>query len=504
MAHQETWNEIRAFVGDTAMLEAAVALLEWDDRTYLPSRGGAYRAEQTTLLSGMIHRRLTDPWLGEKLQALSTSDLMGDPHSPTAASIRVMLKDFRRNSRLPVELVEATTKATVLGQQAWEAARAADSWSAFEPHMETIFSLKRQEAELLRDAGTLYDALLDQYEDGANSQSLTGVFAGLRDSLILLVKDLNESSQKPDGKSWRRSVPIDLQRKTSHWVAQRIGYEFERGRLDETSHPFCTTLGPDDCRILTRFQTEYFPSGFYGTLHEAGHGMYEQGLPADWYGLPAGAAASLGVHESQSRMWENFVGRSREFWQWCLPELQSQLAGAWDGLSSEQLFRDANRVQPSLIRVEADEVTYNLHILIRFEIEQELIRGELKVADAPQAWNDRYQQYLGIRPQTYAEGVLQDIHWSAGLIGYFPTYTLGNLYAAQLMEAARFQMPDLDRDFARGDFRPLLAWLRQEIHGLGQCFHPGELIQKACGMTLDSGPLVNYLRQKLEPMYDIA
>ncbi len=504
MGRPETWKEIQAFVSDTAKLEATVALLEWDDRTYLPNRGGAYRAEQTTLLSGLIHRRLTDQRLGEMLQQLSASDLMSDPASPIAASVRMMLKDFRRNSRLPVELVEATTKATVLGQQAWEAARAADSWSAFAPHMETIFDLKRQEAELLRDDGTLYDALLDQYEDGANSKSLTAVFAGLRDSLVTLVQELNESNCKPDGQSWRRSVPIDLQRKTSRWVAEHIGYQFERGRLDETSHPFCTTLGPDDCRILTRFQAEYFPSGFYGTLHEAGHGMYEQGLPRDWYGLPAGTAASLGVHESQSRMWENFVGRSREFWQWCLPELQTRLAGTWDDLTAEQVFRDANRVHPSLIRVEADEVTYNLHILIRFEIEQELIAGELKVVDAPQAWNDRYHQYLGIRPQTYADGILQDIHWSAGLIGYFPTYTLGNLYAAQLMEAARADLGQLDRELARGDFRPLLDWLRREIHSFGQCFHPGQLIQRACGKPLDAKPLVNYLRQKLEPVYGLA
>ncbi len=504
MGQPETWKEIQAFVSDTAKLEATVALLEWDDRTYLPNRGGAYRAEQTTLLSGLIHRRLTDQRLGEMLQQLSASDLMSDPASPIAASVRMMLKDFRRNSRLPVELVEATTKATVLGQQAWEAARAADSWSAFAPHMQTIFDLKRQEAELLRDDGTLYDALLDQYEDGANSKSLTAVFAGLRDSLVTLVQELNESNCKPDGQSWRRSVPIDLQRKTSRWVAEHIGYQFERGRLDETSHPFCTTLGPDDCRILTRFQAEYFPSGFYGTLHEAGHGMYEQGLPRDWYGLPAGTAASLGVHESQSRMWENFVGRSREFWQWCLPELQTRLAGTWDDLSAEQVFRDANRVHPSLIRVEADEVTYNLHILIRFEIEQELIAGELKIVDAPEAWNDRYHQYLGIRPQTYADGILQDIHWSAGLIGYFPTYTLGNIYAAQLMEAARADLGQLDRDLAKGDFRPLLGWLRREIHSFGQCFHPGQLIQRACGKPLDAKPLVNYLRQKLEPVYGLA
>ncbi len=504
MGPQATWEEVRAFVSDTAKLEATAALLEWDDHTYMPSKGGRYRADQVTLLSGIIHRRLTDPRLGEMLEQLTTSDLMSEPHSPTVASIRVLLKDFKRNSRLPVELVEATTKATVLGQQAWEAARTANSWKAFEPHMETIFSLKRQEAELLHDEGSLYDALLDQYEEGARSESLTQVFAGLRDSLVELVKRLSGSTHKPSGQAWNRSVPIELQRKTSRWVAQRIGYEFERGRLDETGHPFCTTLGPDDCRILTRYQTAYFPSGFYGTLHEAGHGMYEQGLPTDWYGLPAGTAASLGVHESQSRMWENFIGRSREFWQWCLPELQSQVGGAWDDLTAEQLFRDANRVQPSLIRVEADEVTYNLHILIRFEIEQELISGDLKVADAPQAWNERYDQYLGIRPPADADGVLQDVHWSAGLIGYFPTYTLGNLYAAQLMEAARAELGELDRQVARGEFQPLLSWLRRNIHHAGQCYHPGELVQRACGRPLDPKPLVNYLCQKLEPVYGLA
>ncbi len=274
--------------------------------------------------------------------------------------------------------------------------------------------------------------------------------------------------------------------------------------MDETSHPFCTTLGPDDCRILTRFQLDNFPSGFYGTLHEAGHGLYEQGLPGEWYGLPAGAAASLGVHESQSRMWENFVGRSQAFWKWCLPELQASLGGTWDDVSLEQVYRDANRVQPSLIRVEADEVTYNLHILIRFEIEQELISGDLQVADAPQAWNDRYFRYLGIRPATNATGILQDIHWSAGLIGYFPTYTLGNLYAAQLMEAIKRDLGDVDSAIRKGDFEPLRNWLVKHVHQFGRCYHPGQLVQQACGQPLDATPLANYLRQKLEPVYGLA
>ncbi len=500
----KNWTEVRSFVGDTAKLEGTVALLEWDDRTYLPSRAGGYRADQTTLLSGIIHRRRTDPHLGEMLQELTHSELTQDPHSAIGASVLKLWKDFQQHVRLPVELVEAITKATVLGQQAWEAARAADSWADFTPHMVKIFALRRQEAELLRDEGSLYDALLDQYEEGARSEQLTVVFAGLRDALVQLVTDLADSKMQPSGATWRRTVPIDLQRKASRWVAERIGYSFERGRLDETSHPFCTTLGPDDCRILTRFQLDYFPSGFYGTLHEAGHGLYEQGLPGEWYGLPAGAAASLGVHESQSRMWENFVGRSQAFWKWCLPELQSSLGGTWDDVSLEQVYRDANRVQPSLIRVEADEVTYNLHILIRFEIEQELISGDLQVADAPQAWNDRYFRYLGIRPATNATGILQDIHWSAGLIGYFPTYTLGNLYAAQLMEAIKRDLGDVDSAIREGDFEPLRNWLVKHVHQFGRCYHPGQLVQQACGKPLDATPLANYLRQKLEPVYGLA
>ncbi len=504
MESNQTWSEVRAQVGETAKLEGAVALLEWDDRTYLPGRAGGYRAEQITLLSGLIHRRRTDPHLGERLQSLIDSPLTESPHSPIGASILKLWKDYQRQVRLPVELVEATAKATALGQRAWEVARAADSWTDFAPHMEKIFALRREEAELLRDEGSLYDALLDQYEEGARSEQLTVVFAGLRDALVQLVQELSAAPKPPTGSTWRRTVPIDLQRNTSRWVAERIGYSFDRGRLDETSHPFCTTLGPDDCRILTRFQLDYFPSGFYGTLHEAGHGLYEQGLPHDWYGLPAGSAASLGVHESQSRMWENFVGRGESFWEWCLPELKGNLGGTWDDVSLDQVYRDANRVQPSFIRVEADEVTYNLHILIRFEVEQELIAGNLQVADAPQAWNDRYFRYLGIRPATNAEGILQDIHWSAGLIGYFPTYTLGNLYAAQLMEAAQRDLGDLNPAFRRGEFEPLREWLGPRIHQLGRCYHAGQLVQQACGQPLDASPLINYLRQKLEPVYGLA
>ncbi len=500
MKPEQIFDQVSAQIRETALLEATSALLEWDERTGLPAQAGAYRADQITLLSGIIHRRKIDPWLGENLESLSTSAWASDIHSPTGASIARLLKDFRRNSQLPVDLVEATSKATVLGQQAWEKARPTDNWPLFEPHLKQIFSLRRQEAEILQGEGSLYDALLDQYEEGAKSSELTQVFAGLRDELVLLVQQLQCSDNPPSGAAWKREMPIPQQRQISAWIAERIGYSFDSGRLDETSHPFCTTLGPHDCRILSRYQADYFPSAFYSTLHEAGHGLYEQGLPTEWYGFPAGKYCSLGVHESQSRLWENFVGRSQAFWQWCFPEI-SNLTEAWNGLDPHSLYRDANLIEPSLVRVEADEVTYNLHILIRFEIEQSLLNGELSVADAPAAWNERYEHYLGITPPDARDGILQDVHWSAGLIGYFPTYTLGNLYAAQLVEAMTRDLGDLAELLGRGEFQPLLEWLRKKIHGFGGCYHPVELIENACGQSLSSQPLVDYLRSKLEPIY---
>lgn len=501
---QETFEAIRKYTRDTSLLETTLALLEWDERTGLPGSAGSFRAEQATLLSGMIHRRKTDPRFGEQIDELTSSDLAADPKSPTGAAIARLKKDFVRNTRLPTDLVEALSKATVLGQQAWEKARSADAWEDFRPHLEEILTLRRQEAELIReDDASLYDALLNQYEEGARAEKLTAIFAELREELVTLVQELKDAPNRPSGDSWKPSVSVDRQRKISRWIAEQIGFRFQRGRLDETSHPFCTTLGPDDCRILTRYQSDYFPSGFYGTLHEAGHGLYEQGLATEWFGLAPGSFASLGVHESQSRLWENFVGRSQAFWSWATPLLKDQVGGVWKEFSAESLYRDANLVQPSLIRVEADELTYNLHILIRFEIEQALMSGELAVVDAPEAWNQRYLHYLGIEPPSAKDGILQDVHWSAGLIGYFPTYSLGNLYAAQLMEAATSQLGDLPSQFARGEFAPLLEWLQSNVHSYGFCLHPATLIEQASGSPLSAQPLVQYLRAKLEPIYGI-
>ena len=349
-----------------ALLETTQAVLEWDERTGLPSRAGDYRAEQVTELSGLIHRRRTEAAYADRLRQLvdRLPQLQLDPQS--ASSLQLLYRDYQRDAKLPTDLVQAIAKASVLGQQAWERARAVDDWALFQSSLTEMIRLKREEAQLLSDGGCPYDALLDHYERGASIAPttkdsapvetgqpklyLSDLFTALRDSLCAILDRLRGAPSPPDGQSWSRPVEVHRQRAISRWVAEQIGFDFGRGRLDETSHPFCTTLGPHDCRILTRYQEDYFPCSFYGTLHEAGHGLYEQGLPVDWFGLPAGKFASLGVHESQSRLWENFVGRSQPFWDWAFDSLVRQVGGAWDGLRPETIVADVNLIRPSLIR----------------------------------------------------------------------------------------------------------------------------------------------------------
>jgi carboxypeptidase Taq len=498
---QSTFQQTYNYVRETALLESTLALLEWDERTGLPKHAGEHRAEQVTFLSGLVHQRKTSPQFGEWLNQLSHSELAELPNSPVGASIRGMKRDFDKNIQLPEALVKRIAHAVTVGQQVWSEAKPKNDFASFLPHLETIVQLRREEAAILaRGASCHYDSLLDQYEEDAKTDEVVIVFSELRDRLVPLVKQLIESKSGPDGKSIAGSFEVLKQKEFSHWVAKKIGFEFERGRLDETDHPFCTTLGPNDHRILTRYYDDSFSSGLYGTLHEAGHGMYEQGLPAEWFGLPAGCPASLGVHESQSRLWENMIGRSNEFWQWCLPHAKKWFPQL-SAVSVDSIYGDLNRVEASLIRIEADEATYNLHILLRFELERELIDGGLQCVDLPVAWSDRYDSYLGIRPGNDSEGVMQDVHWAAGLIGYFPTYTLGNLFAAQLMNAASDALGDLPNMIRAGDFQPLLEWLRNRVHKHGRCQKPTQLVANASGSPLSSQPFIEYLIKKLTPLY---
>jgi len=498
---QSVFQQTYQYVRETTLLESTLALLEWDERTGLPANAGEHRAAQVTFLSGLVHQRKTSAQFGDWLNELSQSDLMSQPNSPIGASIRGMKRDFDKNIQLPETLVKRIAHAVTVGQQVWSEAKPKNDFASFLHHLNSIVELRREEASILSaGAKCRYDSLLDQYEEDAKTDEVAIVFAELRQRLVPLVQKLTQSQSGPDGKSISGLFDVPKQKEFSRWVAEQIGFQFSRGRLDETDHPFCTTLGPNDHRILTRYYEDSFSSGLYGTLHEAGHGMYEQGLPTEWFGLPAGGAASLGVHESQSRLWENMIGRSREFWQWCLPHAQKwfpQLAG----VSVDSIYRDLNRVEASLIRIEADEATYNLHILLRFELERELIDGDLQCVDLPKAWSDRYESYLGIRPKNDSEGVMQDVHWAAGLIGYFPTYTLGNIFAAQLVKAANDDLGDLPGLIAKGDFQPLLRWLRTKVHQHGRCQKPTELVANATGKPISSQPFIDYLTEKLTPLY---
>jgi carboxypeptidase Taq len=487
-----------------AVLASVEAILGWDEQTMLPRAGGAHRADQATALAAVVHAHRTDPAQAERLAALAESPLAGAGSPQERATIRLLKHDADKQARLPVRLVEELARAGVEAQQAWVEARAAANWSMLRPHLERMFALKREQAACQRPDLDPYDALLDDYEPGARWRPLAERFGPLRTSVVELVQACRGARRRPDDAILtERIYPVDAQRGFVREVASRIGFDFDRGRLDTTEHPFCTTLGPDDCRITTRWNERSLPTALFGVLHEAGHGLYEQGLPRDWYGLPPGEVASLGIHESQSRLWENLVGRSRPFWEWCFPHARQAFPAALADVDRGRFHEALLAVRPSFIRVEADEVTYNLHVMLRFDLERAVVHGDLAVDDLPAAWNERFERDFGMRPPDDAHGVLQDIHWSAGLIGYFPTYTLGNLFAAQLMEAARRALPDLDADLAAGRFAALLGWLRREVHAFGRVFESEPLVERASGGSVSSTWLVQSLRDRYGPAYGL-
>ena len=500
------FRQVCSHAQQTAMLDSISALLNWDERTLLPSGAGEYRAEQVTYLADLIHQRRTDPVWGDHLRQLSESSLMEDGHSDEATTIRELKREFDKETKLPPTLVSELARTSVLGQQVWVEAREANDFRRFRPLLEKTIQLKRDQAEALGYEDQPYDALLDEFEPNATTAEVTRVLEVLRGELVPLVAGIAESSRRAPREILRGSFPRAAQEAWGRQAAGQIGFDFQRGRLDVTHHPFCSTMGPHDCRITTRYDERFFPSAFFGILHEAGHGIYEQGLRPDQFGLPPGSFVSLGIHESQSRLWENFVGRRFSTWTSWFPRVQQAFPDSLGATDLDSFYFAINDVHPSLIRVEADEATYNLHIIIRFELEQALLSGDLPVSELPMAWNDRYESMLGIRPDSDADGVLQDIHWSAGLWGYFPTYALGNLYAAQLFAQAEEDLGNLDASFAAGDFAPLLDWLRRHVHQGGKTYSATELVERVTGKPLRdaAGMLRKHLQDKLAPLYQLS
>lgn len=494
MTPRDAYAELLRRSRERALLASCLELLSWDELTFLPPGGVAFRGQQMAYLAGRLHAAATDPLLGELLDCAARSPLTANPHSATAVNLRQWRWHYDRQCRVPRALIEELADVTTTAQQAWAEARQRDRFEEFLPWLERIVALKRSQGECLAAGGDPYDALLEDYEPGVTSAQLAHLFDELQCALKPLLAAARHSPGEEDGWAPRGPFPIERQHRLACRVAEQLGFDFHRGRIDTTTHPFFSPVGPGDCRITTRYAESDFREGLFALLHEVGHGLYEQGIDPELHGTPLGEAPSLGLHESQSRLWENGVGRSLPFWQYFYPEVQRAFPEALGDVSLTELVRSLNRVQPGFNRVRADRATYDLHILVRFELEQALIRGDLAPADLPGVWRERYQDCLGLAPDSDAEGCLQDGHWSAGQFGYFPTYTLGNLYAAQLLEAARKDLPGLEAAFASGDFRPLREWLQRHIYSRGQKYTAVELIERVTGRPPEVAPLVRALQ----------
>jgi carboxypeptidase Taq len=491
-------------------INSAASLLSWDQETYMPAGGGEARAEQISTLQGIAHEKLVSPEIERLLaswvdpQTGEVRDSPGDAwDEPTRSLLREVWRDYSRAKKLPSHFVVTLSRECSLAQQVWAEAKENHAFSQFLPNLRTVLALKREEAEYLGYRDSPYDALLDVYEPGSTIAALRPLFVQIKGRLVPLLKKIQQSSVQIDDTILFHTFDQARQLEFGRMVLIAMGYDFERGRLDLAAHPFTTSFHPTDVRVTTRVHEHDLQSCLFSCIHEGGHGLYDQGLDLQYFGTPLGDSVSLGIHESQSRMWENCVGRSRAFWRFFYPVLQQTFHHQLRFLDGEQFYAAINRVKPSLIRVEADELTYNLHIMLRFEIEQDLIEGKTRAEDLPGIWNQKMEEYLGIVPSNDAEGVLQDVHWSLGAFGYFPTYTLGNLYSVQFYEQAKLEIPHLEDEIAAGQLMVLRRWLGQKIHRWGRMFTPDHLAQRVTGKSLDPEPFLSYVERKYGELYQL-
>ncbi len=493
---------LKTLLAEIADLNSVSHLLAWDQQVNLPAAAAETRGNQMAAVARITHNLAVSPELGRLLESLLPRAGELDPDSDDACLIRTAARDFEKDTRVPAEFVAEFELAAAVAFSAWAQARAKSDFSLFRPHLEKLVGLRRRYAGFFPPSGHPYDLLLDDFDAGLKTSEVRAVFAVLRPAQSALVRSLTARGA-PDDSFLRGSFDETRQLAFGGEVITAFGFDWSRGRQDRSAHPFSDGIGSGDTRLTTRVDPASLPECLFSLLHEAGHGLYDQGLPAEIERGPLGQNLSLAVHESQSRLWENLVGRSLPFWEHFYPRLREifpQLAG----IPLERFHRGINRVQPSLIRTEADEATYNLHIMLRFELELALLEGTLAVRDLPGAWNERMQEYLGIVPPDDARGVLQDVHWSSGLLGYFPTYALGNIISVQLWEAALRDLPDLESQIRAGAFAPLLAWLRGKVHRHGRKFASQELVRRVTGSPIDPQPYLRYLERKFGGLYSSA
>lgn len=486
-----------------ADLQAATAVLSWDQETYMPNGAAEARAEQVATLQTLIHQMVVDPVMVSLLDDLK-GELDGDTLEEwEKRSVREALRSRDHAVKLPEELVREMAKITSLAQHAWRKARAESDFGHFAEILTRLVDLKRREAELYGYEENAYDALIDLFEPGMRVSQLKPVFDKLREGTRRLLDRIATSGPVSDDVLFTDFDP-DKQMAFARATVEQLGFDFNTGRIDLSAHPFCTSFATTDVRLTTRIHRDDLRSCLFGLIHEAGHGMYEQGIDPAYARTPVGGAISMGIHESQSLFWENMVGRSVPFWNWRFPAIRETFPEQLGGLTSSDFYRAINVMKPSFIRVEADELTYNLHIILRFEIEEALINGRIEVADIPRVWNEKMESYLGIVPPSDALGCLQDVHWSFGGFGYFPSYTLGKLYAAMFFNRMREEIPDIEDQIGRGEFGEVLSWLRRNIHRWGLTKNASELVMDVCGKPLTADDFLAYVEGKVERVYGEA
>ncbi len=496
-ARNDAFQRLRDRLATISDISAAAAVLAWDRQTYMPEGGVGGRAEQLATLSRLAHEMLVSPETGDLLERSGERE----PGSDEAAFLRLARREYNRASRLPARLVAETSRATALAEPAWIQARESSEWSLFVPHMERVLALKQEEASYL-DGEHPYDTMLDRYDPGSSTRRLRDMFDALKAGIVPLVRDVSARLGGDRTAPLRGDFAEAAQEAFGRDVITSFGYDWSKGRQDRAVHPFCVDFGgPGDVRITTRLDPGLLSIGLFGTCHEAGHALYEQGVDPSYSRTPLAGGVSMGVHESQSRLWENLVARSRPFWSYFHPRLREAFPDVSGDL--ETLYRAVNAVRPSEIRTEADELTYDLHVLLRFELELALFEEGITVADLPAAWNAKMEEYLGIVPETDALGVLQDTHWAIGLFGYFPSYTVGNVLSVQLFEAAVAGRPEILPEMERGEFGTLLGWLRENVHRHGKRYEPDDLIARATGRPPDTDPYLRYLASKFGELYDV-
>jgi carboxypeptidase Taq len=469
----------------------------------MPPKGYVHRAKQIGFLTAEKHRRLREPQIPEWIELATEAFKDSSPHSPERANLREWRRWSDRARKVPVELAEEIARTTSEAGSIWENAKKQNDWKSFEPYLRKIFGLKSEEAGALGYESEAYNALLDEFEPGFTTSDFDDITRNLIPALKELLDSIMGRIAKVDSSCLYRHFPVPLQEKFGRIVIRKLGYDFDAGRIDVTVHPFTTSPGPEDVRITTRYDEHDFSLAFFSTVHEAGHALYDQGLEKEHWGTPAGMPVSLGIHESQSRFWENVVARSSAFWRFWYPSLLQHFPILTD-VSLETFWKALNRVQPSLIRIQADELTYVFHIILRYEIERDLMRGQLAVEDIPDCWNEKMTQYLGCSPSSFTEGALQDVHWSAGLIGYFPTYLLGNIYAAQFLEKMQRDLGgNIEEFLSSGLFGIILGWLRENVHVKGSLFSPKDLVREITGSEPNPEHFVRYLRARFRAVYDL-